>query len=794
MYCDKMKMLFFAAIALCVLLNYTTADNNSNCTVSGSGVLKISCQNGADINNIEIATIDTAHVHTLDMTHNYLTNIPRWICEFKNLVKLDLSHNTIKEIPHDIFQCGSFPNFPTMQIIDLSFNKIRRIPSGVFDNLVINALNINNNDIEMIEHGVFSKEHNFYHINCSYNQLTSLDSIFLQLLAQDPPWENAIYKRFDFSHNEIYKFHYTGFELDFSKVYNFHFNLQYNKFKYINLDLFRPFNIHDLNDLITLFSINGFLYIDFSNNPITCDCNMYETKTMLMTMLSFPYLPEIFRDWAVQSTVCMYPADVRGKPLSKLDDTQLICNITEKCPEKCTCIRKPDMKRLEVNCSSQSLEELPNSLPLIQNDNSELINLDMSGNLLSEIKNRSYLPNLGTFDVSSNRLNTIEDEALDNLNAIQKWYLHDNQFSTLPSKMKDMPFPNLSKLTLHGNQLVCDCSTVWLKPWLWALTEHKRLQYPRMITCETGDIIMEYDFNEDLCNINWGLVVGLPMLFLTLVAIGLITLYCFRNVIVLFIRKRREYKEIPEGKEYDVFVGYVTQDVMWIRNVLIPLLEPKYKLCIHNRDFEVGKPIVDNIANSIEKSQRSIMVLSPRFLESGWCKEEFLIAHRQYMLNPSQVLIPILLPDFDTTQEMPSHVKCYLQAHTYLKCDDPWFDKKIKDQMPKTSITEYKEEMNNQRHLAVKIDNNDDIKELNDAIPDAIRVSTISNGTVIPNILNGHIPNEKPQNGHVENGHIKHIEGAPNGQINEENIKNNRENIRYENVVYEIDPEDINVV
>ncbi|CAH1782250.1 unnamed protein product, partial [Owenia fusiformis] len=139
----------------------------------------------------------------------------------------------------------------------------------------------------------------------------------------------------------------------------------------------------------------------------------------------------------------------------------------------------------------------------------------------------------------------------------------------------------------------------------------------------------------------------------------------------------------------DAFVGYVIDDVHWIKDVLIPILEPKYKLCIHNRDFVVGRPIADNIADAIEKSQRTIMVLSPRFLDSGWCKEEFLIAHRQYMLHPSQVLIPILLDDFQQTlPTIPNYVKCYLQTHTYLESDDILFRRKLQTQMPRTALKE----------------------------------------------------------------------------------------------------------
>ena len=71
--------------------------------------------------------------------------------------------------------------------------------------------------------------------------------------------------------------------------------------------------------------------------------------------------------------------------------------------------------------------------------------------------------------------------------------------------------------------------------------------------------------------------------------------------------------------EFDAFVSFCAADRTWVLDTLLPTLEDTaegYKLCLHERDFQVGTYIMDNIGENIEKSRRVILVLSPAYIKS----------------------------------------------------------------------------------------------------------------------------------------------------------------------------------
>ena len=49
----------------------------------------------------------------------------------------------------------------------------------------------------------------------------------------------------------------------------------------------------------------------------------------------------------------------------------------------------------------------------------------------------------------------------------------------------------------------------------------------------------------------------------------------------------------------------------------------KFKLCIHSRNFVPGRDIKDNIEESINNINSTIIMMSQGFVDSMWCKEEF---------------------------------------------------------------------------------------------------------------------------------------------------------------------------
>jgi hypothetical protein len=63
----------------------------------------------------------------------------------------------------------------------------------------------------------------------------------------------------------------------------------------------------------------------------------------------------------------------------------------------------------------------------------------------------------------------------------------------------------------------------------------------------------------------------------------------------------------PAGQfDYDVFVSYAQPNLPWVKHHLMAELEGRLglRLCIHERDFLLGDPIVDNIVHSVQRSKK----------------------------------------------------------------------------------------------------------------------------------------------------------------------------------------------
>ena len=80
-----------------------------------------------------------------------------------------------------------------------------------------------------------------------------------------------------------------------------------------------------------------------------------------------------------------------------------------------------------------------------------------------------------------------------------------------------------------------------------------------------------------------------------------------------------------EPFNFDVFISYSQKDDLWVKKRLIPFLEdsePKLSVCFHERDFDAGKSIVENIVDSLDRSRKCLLVLSEQYISSSWCMFE----------------------------------------------------------------------------------------------------------------------------------------------------------------------------
>lgn len=82
---------------------------------------------------------------------------------------------------------------------------------------------------------------------------------------------------------------------------------------------------------------------------------------------------------------------------------------------------------------------------------------------------------------------------------------------------------------------------------------------------------------------------------------------------------------------YDVFVSYCEENRQWVLDELIPNIEneSEINICLHERDFEVGLSILENIISCMDRSKSLLLVVSEQFLLSHWCQFEMHLAQHR---------------------------------------------------------------------------------------------------------------------------------------------------------------------
>jgi len=114
--------------------------------------------------------------------------------------------------------------------------------------------------------------------------------------------------------------------------------------------------------------------------------------------------------------------------------------------------------------------------------------------------------------------------------------------------------------------------------------------------------------------------------------------------------------------KYDVFICYSSNDKTWVRGTLLPKLKSfNLQVCIDFEDFSPGRYIIENVAEAIYSSRKTIAVLSPDFLNSDWCHRELMMALTR--VNNEHKVIPVMYRECE--------VPVFLCEVTYLDwCND----------------------------------------------------------------------------------------------------------------------------
>src|SRR5919202_1399372 len=120
----------------------------------------------------------------------------------------------------------------------------------------------------------------------------------------------------------------------------------------------------------------------------------------------------------------------------------------------------------------------------------------------------------------------------------------------------------------------------------------------------------------------------------------------------------------PPNEQYDIFISYSHADGEWVRNGLLPKLEGAgLKVCIDDRDFEIGVPSLVNMERAVEQSLYTLAVLTPNWVASEWTEFESLLVGTSDPAGRRRKLLPVMLA--------PCQLPARIRMLTYADLRDP---------------------------------------------------------------------------------------------------------------------------
>ncbi|NXO91227.1 TLR22 protein, partial [Certhia brachydactyla] len=323
-----------------------------------------------------------------------------------------------------------------------------------------------------------------------------------------------------------------------------------------------------------------------------------------------------------------------------------------------------------LNLSSTQIPELTNCIPRT------LEVLDVSANNLKEFG--LQLPFLKELYLTRNQLKTLPGAApIPNIVALSVRRNKLNSFS----KEEFESFKRMELLDASDNNFICSCEFL-------SFIHHEAgiarvlVGWPDKYVCDSPLAVRGAQVGAvhlSLMECHRSLVVSLICVLVFLVLLLLVAVG-YKYHVVWYLRmtwawlqaKRKPKRAPPKDVCYDAFVSYSENDSEWVENTMVQELEqacPPFRLCLHKRDFVPGKWIVDNIIDSIEKSRKTLFVLSEHFVRSEWCKYELDFSHFRLFDENNDAAILILLEPIQS-QAIPKRfckLRKIMNTKTYLE-------------------------------------------------------------------------------------------------------------------------------
>lgn len=641
--------------------------------------------------NLSYNNIDELHlilfrnltiIESIDLSFNSIRFINPGVFWYLNSLKiLNLRRNSIAYLPNDLFL-----SLTSLNVLNLGQNLIEELREGLmaplsnltelylYENLIKNVSNTMFGSCQKLE--ILNMDNNFIVLDedlftfdrCDNLRELHLQNNSVQIFATDLVEDKEDLHVLNLAFNRIKWIRMVDL-LSLSSN-NLEIDLSNNKIETVFFNGLEPSGLYDSNDM------ESFSTIYLENNPIHCDCSLYD----LLLYSNNRNYKQLF-DLKLNNLSCSEPAMYRNISVTEINAERLVCE-EEMCPDQCRCFQRVSDSAYIVDCAHKTLVDVPIIMKPFYYNAAEVY---LQGNNLSFVsfENKGY-DDVEVLNVSSNKLEDIEW-----INSNLKEIYLDNNLLRFVRDDVLQKLNTTTNITLHRNPWSCDCTTV---PFSQFLRDHN---IPgENITCNGTELNIK-DLNEEqLCPSNTKLILIVTVVFiliLTIIAVSLALYLKYENEIKVWMYAHKicmralSKEDEATHKLYDAFLCYSSADAEFVETSIVRTLElcpEQYKICTPARDWLAGDMVPNKIVESIDNSRRTIIVVSDNFLGSTWGHMEFCLAHCKTIKDGRLHIIVIMLENLEVKNVFNKHVQLYLTTHSYIRWGTSNFWKKLKYALP----------------------------------------------------------------------------------------------------------------
>ncbi|XP_072541406.1 toll-like receptor 7 [Salminus brasiliensis] len=294
--------------------------------------------------------------------------------------------------------------------------------------------------------------------------------------------------------------------------------------------------------------------------------------------------------------------------------------------------------------------------------------LDLGGNHLTTVpaKLSNCSKSIVTLVLCRNEIASLSPHFLQDAFSLKTLDLSYNQIKYIEeSSFPEEVIDRLQVLYLNNNRFICSCNATWFVRWI----NRTSVNIPRLatdVTCaapgtQRGQSVIFLNLqacqHSSLSIILSILTTSLILSIVTLSISSRLFLWDVWYIYHFCLAKVKGYRRLlSDSTAYDAYIVYDKSDKAvsdWVLQELRVQLEDRgerrLQLCLEDRDWVPGCPLIENLSQSIQLSKHTVFILTGRFIRSGHFKTAFYLAHQRLVDEKNDVIVLIFLEKFSSS-------------------------------------------------------------------------------------------------------------------------------------------------